>query len=536
MRTFFKLGLLITLIGFALISCSNNENQASEVKLIPVKNGKDYEYIDRSGKIVINPQFSDATVFRGGLALVKSSGDDQKWGYISESGTFAIPAVYQDATFFSEGLAWVVSENAPPMAINTKGEVKITLKDAEYVNIFQEGLGAYSVIDSSGDRKWGFIDLGGNFKISPQFFGADYFSEGKCAVQNNKSKWGYIDKDGKIVINYQFDRAGKFINGKAVVYAGNKAGLIDKNGKYLINPQYSEMINDFSSYLIGLNGKYGWCDKDGKMLINPQFTAAYPFLGNKLTAVKIGNEYGYIDNKGKIVINPQFDVASPFNGSISMVENNDMVGFIDNSGRYVVNPQFNGISSDYWNYLFNDFVNHGTVKTDYFNIDAIINSINMDSPEGQTVNEPIFNILNKWKKDSGDFNQGFTQFNIYSNRKINNEVSLDFYVYANPFSDITDGWYTKKVFNPEAKVFGFTYSINISIRNLEKIDNVIEALEKSLKGYHLEQTANGTVYRNDKQSIQISQAEKGSSSLMVEIVANSYLDSLNNKQVNDQNL
>lgn len=88
-----------------LFACGDNGKKISEVTLIPVKSGSDYQYIDREGKIVINPQFRTATVFRDKLALVVTSGKDSKWGFISEDGTFAIPATYISATVFSEGLA-----------------------------------------------------------------------------------------------------------------------------------------------------------------------------------------------------------------------------------------------------------------------------------------------------------------------------------------------------------------------------------------------------------------------------------------------
>ncbi len=43
-----------------------------------------YGFIDKTGKIVIDPQFGFVTAFSEGLAAVKSSSDKtQTWGYIS---------------------------------------------------------------------------------------------------------------------------------------------------------------------------------------------------------------------------------------------------------------------------------------------------------------------------------------------------------------------------------------------------------------------------------------------------------------------
>lgn len=123
---------------FFISSCNDDGKKNSEIKLIPVRNGNEFQYIDREGKIVINPQFSVATIFRDGLALVKTSGSEPKWGFITEEGKFAINANYKSATVFSDGLAWVVSDNAAPTLINTKGEAKFTLQDAETVENFKK--------------------------------------------------------------------------------------------------------------------------------------------------------------------------------------------------------------------------------------------------------------------------------------------------------------------------------------------------------------------------------------------------------------
>src|SRR5437868_2642270 len=63
-----------------------------------VKIGGKYGYIDRTGKIIINPQFDEANNFSGGLAEVclgkcpffadQTNPDDSKYGYINEKGQF----------------------------------------------------------------------------------------------------------------------------------------------------------------------------------------------------------------------------------------------------------------------------------------------------------------------------------------------------------------------------------------------------------------------------------------------------------------
>lgn len=63
-----------------------------------------YGYMDRTGKIVISPQFGCADPFSEGLARVSIN---NKNGYIDKTGKFVIPPQFDVASSFSGGLAEV---------------------------------------------------------------------------------------------------------------------------------------------------------------------------------------------------------------------------------------------------------------------------------------------------------------------------------------------------------------------------------------------------------------------------------------------
>lgn len=488
-----------TLILF-LAACKNG---VDEIKFFPVKSGKDFEYIDREGKIIINPQFSEASVFRNGLALVQTSVENPKWGFIGEDGKYVINAAYKSATVFSDDLAWVISENAAPTAIDNKGAVKITLQDAESVKIFKEGLAAYSVIDSTG-VKWGFVNKEGKVTINPQFTYVGNFNNGNCAVANKEGKWGYIDKKGTLTINYQFDRAKEFANGKAVVFLSGKAGVIDEKGKYTINPQFSDMRNDGEAFLVEQDGKWGWSDRDGKIIINPQFSAAHPFLGFSLAAVQSGENWGFIDKEGKIAINPQFDMAFPFNGNLAMVVSAHKAGFIDKTGKYIINPQFEDISRDLLAYLLDGSSIYESVQTDFFNLNGIVSKINTATPEGLSFSDPISQILTKLKKTENDLNSSSSEHLFISNKKITNDATYNFYVIANAFTMEDRNGFLSKTLNATSKANGFAYTINLSGKGNGKEKEVKEAIEKTFSGYTKDESLSNEVfhtYKNDKQAI-----------------------------------
>ena len=513
MKRTLKLVVVIVATGI-LSSCEGGGDSISEVNLIPVKSGDEFQYIDKDGKIVINPQFKNASVFRDGLALVETSGDEPKFGFITEDGKYAINTQYKEATVFSDGLAWVVAENAAPTAIDKNGELKFTLQGAEEVRLFKNGLAAFSLVNEEGDEKWGFVDKTGKVVINPQFSSVSNFSDDKCGVRNDEGKWGFINKEGKIVINHQFDGAGDFQNGKCVVEFGDKVGAIDKDGKYIINPQFSSMQIDGDLFHVVQDGKHGWCDKDGKLIINPQFGDAYPFNGNKITAVQSGKSYGYIDRDGKIVINPQFDVALPFNGKIALVVSGSKIGFIDREGKYAINPQFDDVSSDLVEYFLTGGSAYSTANTDYFNVGAIAAVVNFESPEGFTFNSTFEDVMKKYKLDESDFSRYRNEFNVMNSKKITNDASYDFYVLGSSHDEITvtrQGWYgayvdTEYQFNGKNKPTSYAYSISLSGKGYGKGEAVISAIEGKLSGYKKdeEKSAEGIIYySNENKEINI---------------------------------
>jgi len=510
---------IVQLIAFIAItsilsSCGGGGDSISEVNLIPVKSGKEFQYIDKEGKIVINPQFSDATVFRDGLALVKTSGDEPKFGFITEDGKYAINAQYKEATVFSDDLAWVVTENSAPSAIDKKGEIKFTLQDAEKVRLFKDGFAAFSMVNEEGDEKWGFVDKTGKVIINPQFKAVSNFSDGLCGVKNDDGKWGFIDKEGTITINYQFDGANDFKNGKCIVTSANKDGVIDKEGKYIINPQFSDMQIDGNIFLVSQDGKYGWCDEDGKLIINPQFGQAYPFNGNNITSVQSGKSYGYIDKDGKILINAQFDNALPFNGKLALVVSASKFGFIDKDGKYVINPQFDDIPIDLLIYFLTGGTQYSTVNTDYFNVGAITAILNFDNPEGFSFSSTFEDVMNKYKLDESYFSKYKSEFKVLSSKNITNDASYSFYVLGSAYDKITvtkgSGWYqytdTEYKFNGQNKPTGFTYSISLDGKGYGKEDAVITAIQSKLIGYKKDESKgdeNTHVYYDDNKEISV---------------------------------
>ncbi len=338
--------LYLLILSSVLIASCGTDN-AGITELFPVRVGNQYGFIDRKGKMVITPQYSQAGCFTEGLALTGTTGEKIKWGYIDKTGKYLIYPAYTDASTFSEGIAFVVSENGEPVAIDKNGSTKFTVKDAVQAENFRDGLAAYSVLSENGEL-WGFLDKEGKTVIAPKFAATGFFSGTLCPVMNSGGKWGYINKTGTEVVDYKFDNVSPFYGKLAKVYVDGKWGVIDNTGKYVITPQYSNMDIDKDLFLVAQGDKFGWIDKSGKAVIDARFSDCFPFNGSKYAAVMYGGKWGYIDNTGKFIIEPQYDFAFGFDGDLAPVGINGKVGFVDKAGKMAIEPSVDDISMDYY--------------------------------------------------------------------------------------------------------------------------------------------------------------------------------------------
>ncbi|UYZ11575.1 WG repeat-containing protein [Brevibacillus sp. WF146] len=329
-------------------------------KLYPfTQNGK-WGYMDAAGRVLVDPQFSNARPFREGLGAVYLNG---KWGFVGANGELAIPLQFDDVKDFSEGLA-AVRVGYKYGYINQKGQWVInpvyplgSLYEYDRGVDFHEG---FAVVAQG--NKYAFINKSGKV-VTAAYDEVMPFREGLAAVRVG-NLWGYIDTTGKLAVKPQFDIANDFHEGLAAVARNGRYGYIGKTGAYVIKPQFSvEGLNynysgaprlfDFHEglALVMINGKYGYIDKTGKTVIPPAFdsrnqTGDYATdFSDGLALVRVGYRFGYIDKTGKMVIPAQFDAADPFSEGLARVRIKGKDGFIDKTGTFVIPPQFSNARS-----------------------------------------------------------------------------------------------------------------------------------------------------------------------------------------------
>src|ERR1039458_3116755 len=79
-------------------TADQNINENSNLYVIKVCDK--YGFINKAGKMIINPQFDNAHDFNDDLAVVKLG---NKWGFIDKKGKIVINTLFDYAEDFSEG-------------------------------------------------------------------------------------------------------------------------------------------------------------------------------------------------------------------------------------------------------------------------------------------------------------------------------------------------------------------------------------------------------------------------------------------------
>lgn len=299
-----------------------------------------YSYIDKTGRVIIDAsKYENVTSFSDGLAGVELA--NKGWGYINKTGTVVIEPQFQEASSFSEGLAsvmvkgrWGVIDKAGRMVIEPQYDL---------INKFSENI----AVAVKGDEVF-LIDRAGQIVLSPKrselrfnIYEDTRVSDGLIEAHDcATSKYGFIDMTGKFIIAPQYDQAASFSEGLARVglreEGKGKIGFINRNGQFVIPPKFNTDADfrrnstDFSEGLASLTeglsptitneAKFVYLDKKGTIVLSTDFFYAGAFHdGLAVVYDEQRNKSGFIDKSGRLVIPLQYDLASDFSDGLAHV-------------------------------------------------------------------------------------------------------------------------------------------------------------------------------------------------------------------------
>ena len=161
-----------TLAALIVVAAAGELAAQSTPALFPITVDDKHGMIDRTGTVVIPPEYAEPVIFRDGLARVAKGSKvayldatgraavkvDDKYGYIDKTGALVIPATLDRPMKFAEALA-----------------------------VARVG------------KQYGYIDRAGAWAIPPRFSWARPFHRGLAWVGEPGSRGSYVDTTGKVV-------------------------------------------------------------------------------------------------------------------------------------------------------------------------------------------------------------------------------------------------------------------------------------------------------------------------------------------------
>ncbi|OPZ92388.1 MAG: KWG Leptospira [Firmicutes bacterium ADurb.Bin419] len=302
-----------------------------------VQTGEGYGIIDKSGKYVLMPHYSNCNYLGNGLIAYKTD----KWGIKDYSGKDLIKPEYDEIYSFSEELAAVKLGDKWGF-IGTDGTLKIK-PEFDLVNSFCNGLSNIKV-----NSKWGLIDTSGKVIVEPKYDNKLQVSDDLILLQGDNYKWGYLDKLGNKVIDYIYEKADYFGEGFAAVYVSGKWGYINKQGNFEIEPCFEE-AKRFRQGLarVKKDNKYFYINKKGEMIkeTGMDYTGMFEF-NEGMAAIINNHKYGFINEKMETIVEPKYDEYKDFSEGFAVVGEkisgsyDSVYGYIDKEGKWLVEPSF----------------------------------------------------------------------------------------------------------------------------------------------------------------------------------------------------
>ncbi len=290
----------------------------------PVRIGsKRLGFVDTLGNLIANNKFDKIIGFQtNGLSIVrKGSG----LGVVNTEGNTIVKTKYADILFSDSTILCYRSHSVWLYDIEGRQLKKYT-KVSKYSG-FEDGLALIKA-----DKKAGYIDQQGNWKIKPTYRYATKFGNGAALVfsktgyrvintfgseittlslssrpmyseglilNNTSLGFSFYNTHGKLISKDYYQRATPFKNGYAKVKKNGRWGVIDVQGNYILPMEYAHIrINDQGEISAQKSLSYGLLDQKGVVVVEPTFDQIEYRPQENIYKLMYGFLPSYLDEKG----------------------------------------------------------------------------------------------------------------------------------------------------------------------------------------------------------------------------------------------
>jgi hypothetical protein len=249
-------------------------------------------FVDKAGKLAVEPQFDDLREISDGLAAAQRN---KRWGFINKQGRWVIEPMFSKAGSFAHGVA---------------------------------------AVEFGG--KWGYIDTSGKWIIQPTYETAGPFNGNSAVVSQDYPRELMIDLTGRVIKRFDanvnvfdypnaaglytatvdFDHVLQHRDGRSMPY--QRSGFVHYSEGMLVTSKEVKGGEDSQEL-------YGAMDLKGNWAVPPKFLSIKPF------------------NEGLAVASPSSVSTVPTGGAVAKAES--VYGLIDSSGIFKLAPTYVSIDS-----------------------------------------------------------------------------------------------------------------------------------------------------------------------------------------------
>ncbi len=299
------------------------------------KNG--YGLIDTKGNWVIEPVFDSLKIISTHLVITYSKGINNIINIFNKKIQFAVEKFELIHTNYI-----IITAGGKKGLINYRGK-EIVSPEYDFISDFSKD----SVITVLKEKKYGLIDLKGNFILKPlaKCDEMGIMQEERVAIKI-KNKYGFFDKEGGLRIANRYEAVQTFSNGMAAFLLKGKWGFINKAEEIIIQPQLDKVENFKNGIaFVQKNKKWGVVNKNGLEILKPQFDNIYPLNDDKYIS-ETGGKKGLIGSAGQEIIPIGYDILQQLNSGNFLAKKNNKYGLLTSNGMVAIPLMYDKMKTD----------------------------------------------------------------------------------------------------------------------------------------------------------------------------------------------
>lgn len=260
---------------------------------------------------------------------------NEKWGVIDQTGKIVIEPSYTEMITVPD----------------SKTDLFICVYDVDYTN----GTYKTKVIDKKNNEKFTNYDLVEAIENTDSS-NVLWYEQGVLRVKKD-NKYGLIDYSGNLIlpIEYESIQALQGVENSIIIKKDEKVGLCDNKGNVIINAEYKEIKpigNDYKNGYIVVNtdNQYGVIDFNNVTIFEPKYEEVKTITSNGIYIVKEDSKLQVVNKQGEVLLSDKFNDIKEINGENIVFVKNKKYGVINTKGEIKIEAQYEDLQ-----YIFEEY-------------------------------------------------------------------------------------------------------------------------------------------------------------------------------------